>query len=92
MPTLYQIILISLLTAFLILYSNKTGIRYKIRDYLDLHYNNKFTNLVSRMLDCDFCLSFWLNLIIAIVAAIMLQNPKLFFVPIFSTPITRILI
>nr|DAU31599.1 MAG TPA: Protein of unknown function (DUF1360) [Caudoviricetes sp.] len=92
MPTLYQIILTSLLTAFLILYSNKTGIRYKIRDYLDLHYNNKLTNLISRMLDCDFCLSFWLSLVIIIVTVVMLQNPKLFFIPIFSTPITRILI
>jgi len=92
MPTLYQIIIFSLLTAFLILYSNKTGIRYKLRDYIDLHFNNKFSNLFSKMLDCDFCLCFWLNLILAIIAIIMLQNPNLFFIPVFSTPISRFLL
>lgn len=48
--------------------------------------------LISKLFDCDFCLSFWFSLILAVIFAIIFSDPMLLFVPIISTPITRILI
>ena len=86
MPTLYQIILIALATAFIVLLLNKTERRYKLRDWFDL----KGINLVAKMLDCDFCLCFWVSVALTIFAAA--KDPTLIFIPIYSTPIARFLL
>lgn len=48
--------------------------------------------LISKLFDCDFCLSFWLSLIYAIVLAIALDDINIVFTPTLSTPLTRILL
>ena len=56
MPTIHQIIFITVLSTFIILGAMKTEIRYKIRDYFDILSNRtekKQFKLVSDMLDCD---------------------------------------
>jgi hypothetical protein len=62
MPTLYQIIITALISAFIILFLGRTNLRIKLRDFCDVHG----ISLIAEMLDCDFCLSFWMCLCIAL--------------------------
>ena len=52
----------------------------------------KAPKLISQLFDCDFCLSFWTSLILAIILAIFINEIDIIFISIISTPITRILI
>lgn len=88
MPTIYQIVIIALIAAFLVLFTVKTNIRYNLRDFCD--YNR--LHIIAKMLDCDFCFCFWTNLIIAIFFAVITQDFNWLYVPIYATPITRFLI
>ena len=91
MSTIYFIILFcffvfisSFTAAFVIMLLGKLGIRDEIV--------TKAPKLISKLFDCDFCLSFWLSLILAIILAIFLNSFSVLFIPILSTPITRLLI
>ena len=88
MPTLYQIVLIALFSAFVELFMSISGFRYWLRDQCD---SMDFTLLV-KMLECDFCLGFWLSVIISIIMVLITLDPSYFCVPVFATPITRFLI
>lgn len=83
---LVETFLIAMLGAFIILFITKIGLRNFIIE--------KANTTLSKLFNCDFCLSFWLSVIIC-VAAICLGKMdlyKLFVLPIFTTPIIRILI
>ena len=90
MSTVYFIIMLSALiyialaAAFIILLIGKLGIRDSII--------TKAPKLISQLFDCDFCLSFWVSAILAIILAIFFGEMSVLFIPIISTPITRILI
>jgi hypothetical protein len=90
MSTIYFITLLSALiyialaAAFVILLIGKLGIRDNIIA--------KAPKLISQLFDCDFCLSFWTSLILAVILAIFFREMNILFIPIISTPITRILI
>lgn len=88
MPTIYQIIIIALAAAFLVLFATVSGARYEIRDWCD----TKKLSIIAKMLDCDFCFSFWTNLIVALIISVIAQDTNYILVSIFSTPITRFLI
>jgi hypothetical protein len=95
MPTIYQIIYIVLITAFIILWSMKTEYRYKVRDFFDIQFNRtgkKYFKLISDMLDCDFCLSFWVSLVIAALIAIITFDFSWLLIPFMSTPLIRFLL
>lgn len=77
--------LVSLLAAFIILTGNKTYLRYKLRDKCDIWH----MSLIAKMLDCDFCLSFWLSVLIAIALAVLSHEYYLFVLPFLSTPLAR---
>ena len=81
---LSALIYIALAAAFAILLIGKLGIRDNIIA--------KAPKLISQLFDCDFCLSFWTSLILAIILAIFFNEMSIIFIPIISTPITRILI
>lgn len=81
---LSALIYIALAAAFIILFAGKIGMRDEI-----IARAPKFT---SQLFDCDFCLSFWTSLILAIILAISFNEMSIIFIPIMSTPITRILI
>lgn len=74
----------ALAAAFVILLIGKLGIRDNIIA--------KAPKLISQLFDCDFCLSFWTSLIFAVILAIFFREMNILFIPIISTPITRILI
>lgn len=86
MPTLYQIIMVALAVAFIVLLLTKTGWRYELRDWFDL----KGISLIAKMLDCDFCLCFWASVLLT--AFIAFKEPSLIVIPIYSTPIARFLL
>lgn len=95
MPTIYQIIIITLLAAFIILWSMKTEYRYLIRDKFDTLSNrkkNKVYHLIAEMLDCDFCLSFWVSLAVAFYMYILTFDYSWLIVPFLSTPLIRFII
>lgn len=91
MSTIYQIIAYAILTglfiAFIVLLLNKT-IRYDLRDFCDKYK----ISLIAKMLDCDFCLSFWLSLAFCIAISITSSDYLFLFIPFFSTPITRFML
>lgn len=84
MPTLYQVILIALIAAFIILFIGKTGIRDKIVE--------KAPTLISMLFDCDYCLSFWTATVICVVMFFITFDYSFLVVPILTTPITRFLL
>lgn len=90
MPISYFIIMLSALiyvalaSAFVILLIGKLGIRDSIIAIAPMP--------VSKLFECDFCLSFWMSLILAVILAIFFREISVLFIPILSTPITRILL
>lgn len=90
MPISYFIIMLSALiyialaSAFAILLIGKLGIRDSIIAIAPTP--------VSKLFECDFCLSFWASLILAVILAIFFREISVLFIPILSTPITRILL
>lgn len=89
MSTLYTlvafIVVVALLSAFMILFMDRTG----LRDTIIMEVPSK---TLSELFDCDFCLGFWLSAILAISIAVYEGEPIYFIIPLFSTPITRILV
>ena len=81
---LSALIYIALAAAFAILLIGKLGVRDEIII--------RAPKLIFQLFDCDFCLSFWTSLILAIILAIFFNEMSIIFIPIISTPITRILI
>lgn len=81
---LTSLICTALASAFAILLIGKLGIRDEIIA--------RAPKLISRLFECDFCLSFWTSLILAIILAVIFKEMSIIFIPILSTPITRILI
>ena len=79
-----QILIVGLLAAFLIVLSNRTG----LRGYATAISKGKITDL----LQCDFCICFWVNTIVAVTFALCAGNYEYIIVPFFSTPFTRILV
>lgn len=90
MSTVYFITMLSALiyisssAAFAILLAERLGIRDKIVA--------EAPKLISQLFECDFCLGFWTSLILAIILAIIFNEMSIIFIPIASTPITRILL
>jgi hypothetical protein len=73
----------------------KTEYRYKVRDFFDIQFNRtgkKYFKLISDMLDCDFCLSFWVSLVIAALIAIITFDFSWLLIPFMSTPLIRFLL
>lgn len=83
-PLVFAAFFVASISAFFILLLGKTGLRDKII--------LKAPVLISKLFDCDFCLSFWTSLILAAILAIILGEPRLIIIPTVSTPLTRILL
>lgn len=75
---------ISLTAAFFILLIGKMGLRDEVIA--------RAPKLISEMFSCDFCLSFWTSLVLAISLAIAFSNTDILIIPILSTPIVRSLL
>lgn len=47
---------------------------------------------IAKLANCAFCLSFWVNVIVAIIITVVLQNQYLLLIPVCSTALTKYLI
>lgn len=89
MPALINLLVIAvavaLVVAFVILFMGKSG----MRDFLMEHAHYRF---MYNLLDCDFCLSFWLSLIISVALSFVFANEAMLIIPLFSTTLARYLL
>ena len=81
---IYNIIVVALIAAFVLTLLRKWG----VIEWVQIHGNDFF----SKMFNCDFCLSFWAGVALAILLAFITGNPTLLLVPFCSTMITRFLL
>lgn len=81
---IYNIIVVALIAAFVLTLLRKWG----VIEWVQIHGNNFF----SKMFNCDFCLSWWMCVLICFFALIFTGNPAFLGVPFCSTMITRILL
>lgn len=77
-------ILIALGAAFVVLLIKKWG----IAEWVQVHGNGFFSKLFS----CDLCMSFWAAVVLSVITAIMVGDVWIFSLPMFTTPITRMLV
>ena len=78
------ILLASLASAFFINLGKKWG----IVEWLQIHGSE----LISRMAHCDFCLSWWMNVLLCAILSVTTGCLHFLVVPFFSTMITRFLL
>ena len=81
---IYNIIVVALIAAFVLTLLRKWG----VIEWVQIHGNEFF----AKMFNCDFCLSFWAGVALAILLAFITGNPALLLVPFCSTMITRYLL
>lgn len=74
-------VLIASFAAFLLILLAK----WKVIEWIQVHGNDFF----AKMANCDFCLSWWMNVILAVEFALTLGDCSLLVVPLFGTMITR---
>ena len=77
-------VIIALIAAFGILLAGKLG----LLEWVQINGNRFF----SEMARCNFCLSFWVGLVLSILFAVALGNSIILFVPVVSTPLTRFML
>lgn len=81
---IYCIVIVALIAAFVLTLLRKWG----VIEWVQVHGNEFF----AKMFNCDFCLSFWAGVALAILLAFITGNPALLLVPFCSTMITRYLL
>lgn len=78
------VVMVALLAAFVVLLLKKLGVIEAGQIY--------GSRLVSELCSCDFCLSWWACLFIAVVIAITESDFTAVFAAMMATPITRQLV
>lgn len=78
---LISIILIALASAFVLTLAYKWG----VIEWMQVHGDK----IISQMANCDFCLSFWSNIIVCMVVMLVVDDVTVGLAPLFSTMITR---
>lgn len=84
MISLELIALVALLAAFIVLLVKKWG----WAEWMQVH-GEKY---MSRLFGCDLCMSFWAAVLICMVLACFNGDCHMVFVPLFTTPLTRMLV
>lgn len=78
------IVLVALMAAFIVLLVKKWG----FAEWMQIH-GDKF---LSKLFGCDLCMSFWAAMVVCLILACWFDDNHLFFIPMFTTPITRMLV
>lgn len=78
---LIYVILIALASAFVLTLAYKWG----VIEWMQVHGDK----IISQMANCDFCLSFWSNVIVCMVVMFFVDDVTIGLAPLFSTMITR---
>lgn len=64
------------------------AVKWKMVEWIQVHGNDFF----SKLANCDFCLSWWANVIVCFAAFVVLRDKMWLLVPFVSTMISRKLI
>ena len=80
----YVIVLVALAAAFVVLLVKKWG----INEWMQIH-GDKY---IAQLFSCDLCMSFWAAVIPSMAVALVTDCGIYMAVPIFSTPISRMLV
>lgn len=84
MDWLVKIICLSLFAAFVILLITKIGLREWVQTFAP--------KLLSKLFSCDFCLSFWICVLISFVFYIFVKDENILVLPFLASPLTRLMI
>ena len=90
MSEIHQVVIIvnvlisALASSFVILFISKVGLREA--------FITTAPKLLSKMFDCDFCLSFWINVALCLFQFCITGDAYWLIIPIYATPITRLFI
>jgi hypothetical protein len=76
--------MVALLAAFIVLLVKKWG----FAEWMQIH-GDRF---LSKLFGCDLCMSFWAAMVVCLILACWFDDNQLFFIPMFTTPITRMLV
>mgnify|MGYP006923363772 CR=1 FL=1 len=74
-------VVVACVVAFLLLLAHKVG----IVEYMQVHGDK----IISKMAQCDFCLSFWLSVFLMVAIVWVTGDCELILLPVVSTPIAR---
>lgn len=74
-------VVVALWVCFLLLLAYKLG----IIEWLQVHGGD----VVSKLASCDFCMSWWLSVLLTLILFCFLGNSLLVVVPFLATPIAR---
>jgi hypothetical protein len=75
---------VALLAAFIVLLIKKWG----FAEYMQIHGDN----FLSKLFSCALCMSFWAAMFICLIYACWTDELVLLFVPMFTTPLTRMMV
>ena len=78
------ILLVALASAFVVLVVKKWG----WAEWMQIH-GDKF---LSKLFSCDLCMSFWAGLFISFAFVCWYDDPIYMIMPVFTTPVTRMLV
>lgn len=81
---LFYTVVVALVAAFGLTLLRK----WQVIEWVQVHGNE----FLAKMFNCDFCLSFWVGVALAILLAFITGTPTLLLVPFCSTMITRFLL
>ena len=84
MMSLELVIIVALVAAFAVLLVKKWG----LAEYIQIH-GDKF---LSKLFSCDLCMSFWASFLISLFLCCLYDDVQLLLLPMFTTPITRMLV
>ena len=75
---------VALMAAFVVVLLKKWG----IAEWMQVHGNG----FVSQLFSCDFCMSWWASVIIAIAGVLLLNDAAFLLAPVLATPIARYIV
>jgi hypothetical protein len=81
---LFIVIMVALTAAFVILLIKKLG----WAEWMQIH-GDKY---LSKLFSCDLCMSFWAAMVICLVMCCWEDKMLYLFLPMFTTPISRMLV
>lgn len=78
---IFILIITASLASFVVCLADKWG----VVEWVQIHGNDFF----SKMFNCQFCLSWWANVVICILCAIILRDAWVILFPFVNTNITK---
>lgn len=83
-------ILVALAAAFAVLLFSRLEVSKgtTARRYLQIHA----PKLISEMVSCDFCLCFWMSVLLTVIIMFPLTRVDALFIPFLATPVARFLV